>query len=136
MKGRPAEHSSKSCVRSPRTTEKRDSLLASPRSRQGARLHGLRARPSRRPGPLRARRALWLERAGLRVDETLIGDASPVQAIADILVQRGPFSAIIISTQPRRISRWLKLDVQARVRHRFSLPVISVFTRREAVAIA
>jgi len=86
--------------------------------------------------PTASEASLWLERAGLRVDETLIGDASPVQAIADILVQRGPFSWIIISTQPRRISRWLKLDVQARVRHRFSLPVISVFTRREAVAIA
>ena len=69
---------------------------------------------------------LWLERAGLRVDETSIGDASPVQAIADILVQRGPFSGIIISTQPRRISRWLKLDVQTIARHRFSLPVIPV----------
>ena len=47
----------------------------------------------------------WLDRAGLQVDETLTGDASPVQAIADILVKRGPFSGIIISTQPRRISR-------------------------------
>ncbi|TMF07906.1 MAG: hypothetical protein E6I38_08310 [Chloroflexi bacterium] len=72
----------------------------------------------------------WLERAGLRVDETPIGDASPVQAIADILVKRGPFSGIIISTQPRRISRWLKLDVQTIARHRFSLPVIPVIGQR------
>ena len=74
--------------------------------------------------------SLWLERAGLRVDETLIGDASPVQAIADILVKRGRFSGIIISTQPRRISRWLKLDVQTIARHRFSLPVIPVIGQR------
>ena len=73
---------------------------------------------------------LWLERAGLRVDETSIGDASPVQAIADILVQRGPFSGIIISTQPRRISRWLRLDVQTIAPHRFSLPVISVIGQK------
>ena len=76
----------------------------------------------------------WLERAGIRVDETLIGDASPVQAIADILVQRGPFSGIIISTQPRRVSRWLKLDVQTIARHRFSLPVIAVIGQRAVAA--
>jgi hypothetical protein len=80
--------------------------------------------------------SLWLERAGLRVDETLIGDASPVQAIADILTQSGPYDGIVIANQPTGMLRWLKLDVQARVRHRFSLPVISVFARREAVAIA
>jgi len=76
----------------------------------------------------------WLEGGGLRVDETLIGDASPVQAIADILVKRGPFSGIIISTQPWRISRWLKLDVQTIARHRFSLPVIPVVGQRAVAA--
>jgi len=76
----------------------------------------------------------WLDRAGLQVDETLTGDASPVQAIADILVKRGPFSGILISTQPRRISRWLKLDVQTIARHRFSLPVIAVIGQRAVAA--
>ena len=77
-----------------------------------------------------------LKRSGLRVDQALIGDASPVQAIADILTQSGPYDGIVIANKPTGISRWLKLDAQARVRHRFSLPVIFVFARREAVAIA
>ena len=66
-----------------------------------------------------------LARAGIWVDEALVGDASPVQAIADVLDHRGPFHAIIISTEPRRISRWLKLDVQTIARKRFPLPIIS-----------
>jgi hypothetical protein len=78
----------------------------------------------------------WLERAGLRVDETLIGDASPVQAIADILAQCGSYDGIVIANQPTGILRWLKLDVQARVRQRFALPVISVMARSDGMAAA
>jgi hypothetical protein len=78
----------------------------------------------------------WLERAGLRVDETLIGDASPVQAIADILAQCGSYDGIVIANQPTGILRWLKLDVQARARQRFALPVISVMARSDEMAAA
>ena len=49
--------------------------------------------------------SLQLEKEGIRVVEAMIGDASPVQAIADILVERGPFHGTIVCTQPRRISR-------------------------------
>ena len=77
-----------------------------------------------------------LQQAGIRVVEALIGDASPVQAIADVLAQRGSFHGIIISTQPGRVSRWLKLDVLTIARKRFPLPVISANTPREALATA
>jgi nucleotide-binding universal stress UspA family protein len=76
------------------------------------------------------------ERSGLQVEEAVVGDASPVQAIADTIARRGPFDAIVISTPAPGLSRWLKLDVCARARERFRLPLISVVAGREALAAA
>jgi hypothetical protein len=65
-------------------------------------------------------------RKGLRVANVSVGDESPLQAIADALDEGGPYAAIVISTLPPGISRWLRLDVQSRARQRFNVPIVSV----------
>src|SRR5512144_2895109 len=47
-------------------------------------------------------------RNGLRVESVSVGDESPLQAIADALGEGGPYAAIVISTLPPGISRWLR----------------------------
>ena len=54
-----------------------------------------------------------------------IGDPDPLGAIAAVL-ERHHFDEIIVSTLPRAVSRWLKLDLPARVGHAFDLPVTHV----------
>jgi len=76
------------------------------------------------------------ERFGLQITDVVVGDASPVQAIADTIARGGPFDAIVISTRAPGISRWLKLDVCARARERFRVPLIPVVAAREALAAA
>jgi hypothetical protein len=49
------------------------------------------------------------EAAGVRFTGSL-GDAEPLMAIEDA-VNLGSYDEIIISTLPRRLSRWLKLDL-------------------------
>ncbi|HVF80020.1 MAG TPA: hypothetical protein VNA28_17135 [Solirubrobacteraceae bacterium] len=44
-----------------------------------------------------------------------VGDADPMAAISDAL-HREEFDEIIISTLPRRLSRWMHLDLPAKVR--------------------
>ena len=54
------------------------------------------------------------EAAGQPV-EGHVGDANPLAAIQDALHMQG-FDEIILSTLPRRISRWLRLDLPSKVR--------------------
>ena len=49
------------------------------------------------------------EAAGKQVTGSL-GDAEPLMAIQDA-INLGQFDEIIVSTLPRRVSRWLKLDL-------------------------
>ncbi len=53
-----------------------------------------------------------------------LGDAEPLMAIQDA-VNLGNFDEIIISTLPRRISRWLKLDLVSKTKG-LGLPVMHV----------
>jgi hypothetical protein len=55
----------------------------------------------------------------------VVGDASPVLAINDALIEN-PCDEIILSTLPSGISRWLKKDLPHRVEQRFGLPVTTV----------
>jgi hypothetical protein len=71
---------------------------------------------------------------GLRVEGTAVGDDSPLQAIDDALREGGPYAAIVISTLPAGISRWLKLDVHSQAQKRFNVPVISVITIPDEVS--
>lgn len=76
------------------------------------------------------------EDLGLRVDRAFAGDASPVQAIADELAWGNRYDALVISTFPFGLSKWLRLDVHRRTRQRFNLPVISVIAQREDLVAA
>lgn len=53
-----------------------------------------------------------------------VGDSDPIAAISDALQIYG-FDEIIVSTLPRRLSRWLKLDLPSKARG-FGLPVTHV----------
>ena len=59
----------------------------------------------------------------------LLGDADPYHAVTAALAGGG-FDEVIISTLPARVSRWLHLDLPARV-ERLGLPV-TVVTARQA----
>jgi hypothetical protein len=54
-----------------------------------------------------------------------VGDANPMDAIRDVL-REGEFDAIILSTLPPGISRWLGQDLPHRVEKEFDLPVTHV----------
>lgn len=43
-----------------------------------------------------------------------VGDSDPMAAIHDTL-HRQPFDEIIVSTLPRRVSRWLRLDLPSKI---------------------
>src|SRR5215213_2493686 len=68
------------------------------------------------------------EAAGSHV-EGLIGDTDPFAAVTGVLAG-GEYDEVIISTLPTRVSRWLHLDLPARVQ-RLGLPV-TVITARKA----
>lgn len=53
-----------------------------------------------------------------------VGDAEPLMAIADA-VNGAHYDEIVISTLPRRVSRWLRLDLVSKARG-FGLPVTHV----------
>jgi hypothetical protein len=76
-----------------------------------------------------AARGLWKalpflsEAAGAPVTGE-VGDAEPLMAIADA-VNRDRYDEIVISTLPRRVSRWLHLDLVSKARG-IGLPVTHV----------
>ena len=53
-----------------------------------------------------------------------VGDADPIAAISDAL-RAGDFDEIVISTLPKRLSRWLKIDLPSKALG-FKLPVTHV----------
>lgn len=55
----------------------------------------------------------------------VVGDARPIHAITDVLVEH-PQDEIIVSTFPSGISRWLKQDLPHRVERVFRLPTTHV----------
>lgn len=57
-----------------------------------------------------------------------VGDADPMAAIQDALGHAGGFDEIIISTLPRRLSRWLHVDLPSKASG-LGLPVTHVEAR-------
>ncbi|MGI8413177.1 MAG: hypothetical protein ACR2LV_07645 [Solirubrobacteraceae bacterium] len=53
-----------------------------------------------------------------------VGDANPLAAVADAINLHG-FDEIILSTLPRRVSRWLRLDLPSKIRG-LGVPVLHV----------
>jgi len=57
-----------------------------------------------------------------------VGEASPVEAVATVLEREGnhAFDAILVSTLPPGISKWLGIDAPTQIRRRFGGDVIHV----------
>jgi hypothetical protein len=66
-----------------------------------------------------------LRAAGLEVDEGKVGDPDPVAAVEDA-VNFKDFDEIIVSTLPKHVSKWLRLDLPHRVEHATGKPVTHV----------
>jgi hypothetical protein len=71
-------------------------------------------------GVLASALPLLSEAAGSEVTGS-VGDAEPLMAIEDA-VNTGRYDEIVISTLPRRVSRWLRLDLVSKARG-LGLPV-------------
>lgn len=69
----------------------------------------------RRAASARAR----LEEQGLRVTDARIGDQDPMAAIADEVRAGRRYAALVVSTLPAGVSRWLHMDLLSRVRRNF-----------------
>ena len=69
-----------------------------------------------------------LQKGGLDVVDAVVGDPDPVQAIGDHFREgRRRYGAIVLSTLPQGVSRWLRMDVPSRVRRHYpALHVIHV----------
>jgi hypothetical protein len=66
-----------------------------------------------------------LAELGVDVDGE-VGDESPMLAIEDAIRGGGPYDAIVLSTLPPRLSRWLKVDLVHRVESAFGVRVFHV----------
>ncbi|HLB62388.1 MAG TPA: hypothetical protein VJN50_06635 [Actinomycetota bacterium] len=55
-----------------------------------------------------------------------IGDARPIQAVADLIERGERFDEIVVSTLPPGPSRWLRMDLPRRIEAQFGIPVIHV----------
>jgi hypothetical protein len=74
----------------------------------------------------RAERAARRLRArGIELDEAIVGDPDPFAAVGDVLHCRR-FDEVIVATQPRGLSTWLKIGLPARLRHLTDLPVTRI----------
>jgi hypothetical protein len=73
-----------------------------------------------------------LESAGIRVRSTRVGNWDPYVAIEDELLHE-KYVAIVVSTLPPGLSRWLRMDLPSRVmrRHR-SVRLVHVVARSAA----
>lgn len=60
-----------------------------------------------------------LEQYGLRILDARPADPDPMAAIADELHDGQRFAAVVVSTLPAGLSRWLRMDVISRVRRNF-----------------
>ncbi len=75
---------------------------------------------------LRADRArAGFRRAGLELEEVIVGDPDPFAAVGDVLHAR-EFNEVLVSTLPRTVSRWLAVGLPARLRRTVDLPVTEV----------
>ena len=72
------------------------------------------------------------EGSGLNVAQAKVGDGSPLLAIGDELrAHPGEYDAVVLSTLPPGLSRWLRLDVHHQAERKFGLPVIHVVAQRQ-----
>jgi len=60
-----------------------------------------------------------------------VGDADPAKAINDIL-KRKQFDEVALSTLPKGVSRWLKLDIPHQVERKYHIPVTVIKVQQGA----
>jgi len=56
-----------------------------------------------------------------------LGSSDPLEAIEQVCADR-QFDEIIVTTLPRRVSRWLRADLPRQAERRFGLPVTTIIT--------
>jgi hypothetical protein len=71
---------------------------------------------------------------GLEVDGE-VGDPDPVAAVSDS-AHAGSYDEVIVSTLPKHLSKWLKLDAARKIAHATGLPVkhVEAHSRAESPA--
>jgi hypothetical protein len=69
------------------------------------------------------------EQAGGHVD-AMVGDTDPLKAVRDAL-EAERYDEVIVSTLPRRVSRWLRVDLPHRV-EKLGVPVTTIVARQAA----
>jgi hypothetical protein len=74
-----------------------------------------------------------LRSAGLDVTDGTVGDPDPIAATEDA-VNFAEYDEIIVSTLPRHVSKWLKLDLPHRVERVTGLPVTHIEAREVKAA--
>jgi nucleotide-binding universal stress UspA family protein len=72
-----------------------------------------------------------LRAEGLDVDDGKVGDPDPVAAVQDA-VNFKEFDEIIVSTLPRTVSKWLRIDLPHRVEHATGKKVTHVEAKEES----
>jgi hypothetical protein len=82
-----------------------------------------------------ARASERMRRAGLEVEETIVGDPDPFAAVGDVLYSRS-FDEVIVATLPRGVSSWLRVGLPARLRRLTQVPVTRIGIDRPARATA
>jgi len=75
--------------------------------------------------------AAKLRQAGLKVGDVRVGAQSPVDAVCDELLDRSGYAAIVLSTFPAGISRWLVGNLPKKLTMRTGLPVEHVVASPE-----
>ena len=77
------------------------------------------------------------KRNGIDLEGARVGDADPVLAVDDEFVAGRRYDAVVISTLPPGISRWIKMDVVSRLqRNRPRLRIIHVVAEEAPAADA
>lgn len=71
------------------------------------------------------RAAARIRRAGLGLEDVIVGDPDPFAAVGDVLHAR-EFDEVVVSVLPRGLSKWLALGLPARLRRSIDLPVTQV----------
>lgn len=72
-----------------------------------------------------------LRSSGVSLTEVIVGDPDPFVAVFNEVMLRPQYRGIIVSTFPPGVSRWLRLDLPARLEKRTGLPVTHVIVKPE-----
>jgi hypothetical protein len=91
--------------------------------------------PARRRAEARLRRSLpGLSGDGIEAEGT-VGDADPLNAIADSL-RLFPADELVLVTHPEEEQHWVEHDLAERARSRFSLPTLHLVAGPRRLALA